>query len=78
MTRSDAQLLFDWLVRVYGDPRELERPATATFANRSEHHHRKGNSDDNPKARRDKHGQQDQRARRFERAIEEAKRKGGR
>ena len=39
MTRDDAQLLFDWLVRNYGYPGELERPAVPTLAKRDDPKH---------------------------------------
>ena len=41
MTRNDAQLLYDWLVRQYGDP--SEGPATTTFGNRDAYYQRETN-----------------------------------
>ena len=63
MTRADAQLLFDWLVRKYGFPGESEGSAATTFVQRDAYYQRETNRKDNPhgRVRREQRYEHDQR-----------------
>jgi hypothetical protein len=63
MTRQDAQLLFDWLVRRYGFPGESEGSATVTLVDRDDYYKRETNRKDNAngRIRREQRHEDDQR-----------------
>jgi hypothetical protein len=58
MTRADAEMIYAWLIRRYGDP--SERSTAITFVSRDDYYQRERDSHCDPKVRRHEHRQHQQ------------------